>query len=347
MSQPNRNPESDPKDSLIERAIRAFESGGLQRPNPADVAGTMPRPAEMLQPQAQPEVAPPASVAPVAAPAPQLYSPEPAAQAFDPAPQVYAPAPAPAPVYQQAAAPRGSRFRVDASRLHAEGLIAPGSGITAHLEEFRIIKRQLLSQAQDMRRRGGTAASQRVLITSALPGEGKSFCAANLALVFAAEKDSDVLIVDFDSARNSVLSSFGLPAGPGLIDALANPSVDVRDCIMHTDIPGLSVLPGGRSTSSDNEYLSSARAQEVLDLLTEDAPNRIVLFDSPPALAASLPAELAKIVGQVVLVVKAEGTSQGAVQDAVSLVSACPNVQLLLNGVQFSPSGRRFGTYYK
>jgi len=331
MTQHKRNtvPSETPTDSLLERAIKAFESGGL-RPDPKDVAGSMPRPAEMLAPQA------PAPAAP--APAPEGYVPAPQPQVQQHAPQ------APAP---QAAVPQGRYCRIDRQSVRNAGLIVPDGGITGQLEEFRIIKRQLLVQADNLRRNGGGNVAQRVLVTSALPGEGKSFTAANLALSIAAEKDCDVLLVDFDSAKNSVLNGLGLPNGPGLIDAIADPSFDVRSCVITTDMPGLTVLPGGRSTSHDNEYMASARASLVLDQLAEGNPRRIVLFDSPPTLAASLPVELAKLVGQTVLVVAADSTNKSAIEDAVQLLSGCPNLQLLLNGVQFSPSGRRYGTYYR
>ena len=139
----------------------------------------------------------------------------------------------------------------------------------------------------------------------------------------------------------------GLPDGPGLLDALTDPKRDPADFVLGTDIPGLWVLPAGSSkTNADTEYLGSSRGGEVLDRLTQGAPHRIVLFDSPPALAASPAAALAKYVGQVMLVVRADQTGQGALEDAISLLSACPNIQLLLNGANFSPSGRKFGAYY-
>lgn len=130
------------------------------------------------------------------------------------------------------------------------------------------------------------------------------------------------------------------------MDALSDPDIDVADCVIGTDISGLWVLPAGSATASDSEYLSSSRTDVVLDHLTQGAPHRIVIFDSPPALAASPAAELAKYVGQAVLVARADRTGQGALEDAVSLLSGCPNIQLLLNAVHFSPSGRRFGSYY-
>ena len=310
-----------PAESLLERAVRAFGSGGLH-PDPGQVAATMPRPTDLL--------AMPAVVAPVAP-----VSPIPIAAA---SPVAQFPQPAPS---------QGRYCPINRDRLHEAGLIVPDGGITTQLEEFRLIKRQLLVQADNLRRAGGGATALRVLVTSALPGEGKSFCATNLALSIAAEKDCDVLLVDFDSAKNTVLTSLGLPNGPGLIDAIADPGLDVRNLVITTDLPGLSVLPGGRSTSQDNEYMASARAAEVLDRLAEGAPRRFVVIDSPPTLAASLPVELAKLVGQTVVVVAANRTNQSAIEDAVSLLSGSANLQLLLNGIQFSPSGRRYGSYYQ
>ena len=155
-----------------------------------------------------------------------------------------------------------------------------------------------------------------------------------------------MLLVDADFAKPSILSALGLPGGPGLMDALMDESVDVVDCVLGTDIPGLWVLPAGDTTNHDSEYLASSRTARVLDRLTQGAPHRMVIFDSPPALAASPAAELAKYVGQAVVIVRADRTGRGALEDAVSLLGACPNVQLLLNGAQFSPSGRRFGSYY-
>lgn len=249
---------------------------------------------------------------------------------------------------QAAAAPPPSRPRhaVDRKKLANAGMILPDGGPTAQLEEFRIVKRQLLGQVDDLRRLGSGPASQRIMISSPHPGEGKTFCSVNLAMSIAAEKEAEVVLVDLDLARSSALDMLGIQNGPGLMDALVDPQLDVRSLVIPTDIHGLSVLPGGRPTNSDAEYLASSRAPRVLDMLTQGAPRRILIIDTPPALAAMFPAEVAKLVGQVVLVVLADKTSNNAVQDAASLLAGCPNIQLLLNAVQFSPSGRRFGSYH-
>ena len=162
----------------------------------------------------------------------------------------------------------------------------------------------------------------------------------------AAERDSEVLLIDGDFAKPSILSAFGLPSGPGFMDCLANPSIRPEDLAIGTDIEGLWVLPCGNQTHSDSEYLASDRTAEVLDRLTLGSPNRIVIFDSPPALSASPAAELAKHVGQALLVARADRTGQAALEDACQLLSACPDIKLILNAAQFSPSGRNFGAYY-
>ena len=267
-----------------------------------------------------------------------------------------APKAAPQPVAAQAepaAAPsepmhfhEGKLHHIDRALLARHGLIQPEAQVTALFEEFRIVKRRVLASVRKAREAGSGAMAQRVLVCSPLPGEGKSFTAANLALAMAAEKDSEVLLVDADFAKPSVLSLFGLPRGPGFMDVLANPDIALEDCILSTDIAGLHVLPAGNHTNSDSEYLASSRTAEVLDMLTQGSPGRIVIFDSSPALAASPAAELAHHVGQAIVVARADRTGQGALEDALTLLSACPDLKLLLNAAHFSPSGRRFGAYY-
>jgi Mrp family chromosome partitioning ATPase len=326
--------------SLIERAVSSFDLGSFAPPPvPADLAPAPVKPGQRHRlPRPLAESAP----APVAEAAARVVAPPTVAEVVRSAPEPAAGAAA----TRTAAVFSVVRHPVDRAHLRDQGLIIPEGAVSALFEEFRIVKRHLLLQAAELRREGAGPASQRVLICSPHPGEGKTYCALNLALAMAAEKESEVLLVDADFAKPSVLSALGLPGGPGLMDALADPSLDVADCVVGTDIPGLWVLPAGDATTSDSEYLSTSRSAAVLDRLSEGAANRIVIFDSPPALAASPAAELAKFVGQALLVVRADQTGQGAVEDAVRLLSGCPNIQLLLNGVQFSPSGRRFGAYY-
>lgn len=306
--------------SLFERAEGMFGLGGYApAPVPRDLA---------LPVNRQPvRAAPPVVVEPVAAVA-------------------AAPAPARSPVARPQAGPRlelaGQPHPVDRASLAHHGLIIPDGPVTGLLEEFRIVKRQLLKAA----RADASGMARRILVCSPLPGEGKTFCATNLALAIAAERDCEVVLVDADVAKPSILSLLGLPRGPGLMDALANPAILLENCVIATDIAGLYVLPAGDQTNADSEYLAAAHTAEVLARLTQGAPDRIVIFDSPPALAASPAADLANHVGQALVVTRADRTGQSALEDALTLLSNCPDIKLLLNDAHFSPSGRRFGSYY-
>ncbi|PIW55132.1 MAG: capsular biosynthesis protein [Sphingomonadales bacterium CG12_big_fil_rev_8_21_14_0_65_65_10] len=243
----------------------------------------------------------------------------------------------------------GKPQALDRDLLHETGMIVPDGSVSALLEEFRIVKRELFAKSTMLRGSDDPRLrnkANRVLISSPLPGEGKTYCATNLALAIAAEKESEVLLVDADFAKPSVLSTLGLEGGPGLMDALVDRDMNIADCVIPTDVPGLNVLPAGRSTGSDTEYLTTRHARETIESLGRGAAQRIVIFDSPPALAASPAAELAKLVGQTLVVCRADTTGRSALEDTVSLLSGCKDIELLLNAVQFSPSGRRFGSYY-
>lgn len=251
-------------------------------------------------------------------------------------------APAAAPV----ARPRRSRHPVatiDRAGLRQHGLIVPGTAVTALAEEFRLVKRNLLTTAREI---ADAAKARAILICSAQPDEGKTFCAINLALSLAAERDVEVLLVDADFAKPDVFETLGVTReAPGVLDAIADPAIDVEDGIIDTDVPHLSVLGAGKRSNDDTELLASARAAEVLRRLTTANPNRIVVFDSPPALAASPAAVLAQHVGQTMLVVRADSTSESDLREAVTLLGACDHIGLVLNSVVFQPGGRRFGYY--
>jgi protein-tyrosine kinase len=314
--------------SLIERAAGTFDFRTFQAPVGLPAA---------------PAASATAAVAPATAEAATVAAPKRVPQ------KASAAQPASKPAFDSlppAQAFRGTFYPIDRRHLREQCLIEPDGPVNGLLEEFRIVKRQLLLTAAESRAGRSAPHGERIMVCSAHPGEGKTFCAVNLALSIAAEKDNEVLLVDADFAKPSVLSALGLPGGPGLMDALANPDLAVEDCIYGTDIPGFFVLPAGNSTGADTEYVASARTAQVLGRLTQHSPNRIVIFDSPPVLAASPASELASHVGQAVMVVRADTTGEAALRDAVNILSGCDDIKLLLNCTRFSPTGRRFGSYY-
>lgn len=270
-----------------------------------------------------------------------------AVEATRPAPVAPAPAPVPAAAkatYRSVARRSGT---VDREAMAEQGFILPDSGVSAVAEEFRIIKRQLLQTALAGQVEGsdGDPAARTILVCSAQPNEGKTFCAINLALSLATERDLEVILVDADVAKPEVLSTLGLEAGPGLIDAIIDPSVDLESCLIRTDIGSLSVLPAGSLAPEATELLASERAKALFEALSAPG-DRILILDSPPALAASAATALADRAGQIVMVVRADRTGESELREAVALIGAHVPVQLVLNNVSYNPGGTRFGSYY-
>ena len=235
---------------------------------------------------------------------------------------------------------------VDHELLREGGFIIPGAPPSALSEELRLVKRQLLLRALGGHKTDPVHNGRLILICSARPNEGKTFCSVNLALSMASETDIEILLVDADVAKPEILSTLGLPGGMGLMDALADPSIDAEQLVIRTDIPNLSVLPAGRQSNHDTELLASNRTRTLIDDLVARHPRRIVLFDSAPALAASPASVLALHVGQILLVVRADQTTESELRDALMLIDSCPNIQLMLNAVTFAGSNRKFGSYY-
>lgn len=234
---------------------------------------------------------------------------------------------------------------IDRALLAERGLLVPGAPVGALAEEFRLVKRHLLATARTVRANDPTLA-RAMLVCSARPDDGKTYCAINLAISLAAERDVEVLLIDADFAKPDVMDRLGLKEGPGLLDLLADSAMDAERYVVRTDIPHLTLLPCGTRSNGDTELLASKRTGEVIAALLAADERRILIFDSPPALAASPASVLANHVGQVMLVVRADRTSDGDLREAVTLLDGCDHIQLVLNAVAFAPGGRRFGTYY-
>ncbi|HZF44285.1 MAG TPA: AAA family ATPase [Sphingomonadaceae bacterium] len=230
---------------------------------------------------------------------------------------------------------------VDREALTARGFVLPDAPVGTLAEELRIVKRGLLAAV----RAKGAGKGQVVMICSARPDDGKTFTAVNLAMSLAGERDIETLLIDGDVAKPEVLSTLGLEGGAGLVDALADPFVDVEQLVIRTDVGNLSVLPAGRQAHDATELLASGRMAELLRDLTSARAERVILFDSPPALAASAASAIAGHAGQVVMVVRADQTSEADLREAVGLVAGCSDIKLVLNGAA-QPTGKKRFSYY-
>ena len=322
--------------SLIEKAAKRLEElrrSGANAPEDSSAAPALPQ---------DPPRAPPEHV-----PTPEALVREINARDAEPAPAaaVRAAKPRKPTAYRneglvKVAAP-ANLVEIDLARLKERGFVTPDEPQSLIADEFRVVKRRILSNAQGP---GGTGVKNGnlVLVASALQGEGKTFTAANLAISIAMEYDNTVLLVDGDVAHPSLPDLLGLPKSPGLLDVLTREDLDLDDAIRPTNIDGLSVLPAGTRNRRATELLASEKMALLLREMASRVPDRIIIFDSPPLLATTEARVLSTHMGQIVMVVAADATSQHAVRQALATIENCEVVLMLLN----KSAKTDVGTYY-
>jgi len=335
--------------SIIEKAARRIDkkaeaqaaspAAGLPADIPAVIEAEAVAAPAVAEPIRATVMAPPPTPAPQPAPV--------AAAAPDAAPVA---APAPAPVQElsvepavvmeaQPAKPRKHSTRkveLDLNRMRDMGMVTAAGGRTLLVEDFRIIKRPLIKRAF-AEPTPGQPPGNLIMITSSVPGEGKTFCAINLAMSIAMELDHTVLLIDADVARPSVLRTLGIPAQRGLMDILLDDKLDLADVMLRTNVDTLSILPAGTSTPRATELLASQTMKAFVYEIANRYPDRIVIFDSPPLLLTSEAHVLASHMGQIVLVVESETTTQHAVKESLRQLEGCSNVNMIYNKTREFP----------
>jgi receptor protein-tyrosine kinase len=237
--------------------------------------------------------------------------------------------PAPAPAQGM---PKGRTVNLSPTVMASKGIFLPsaGAGFVPTIEEFRLLKRHVLSTMARARATMGVQAN-RLLVTSACPGDGKTFTAINLALSLAFEHDRRVTLVDADSQRQSMVNYLGISVEKGWIDMLSGEPLSLEDIYLSTNIPNLGLIPSGKHAANMPELISSKAMQRFIESLHERDPDRIIIFDSLPCLVSNEPAIFSEKVGQVVFVVASDETKREEVQTALRLLTGCPNVGLVLN----------------
>jgi protein-tyrosine kinase len=237
-------------------------------------------------------------------------------------------------------------IRIHLEAIKARGFVTPDGEQSQIGQEFRLIKRPLLVNAFG-RGAPATKNGKRVMVTSAFPGEGKSFCAINLAISIAAEKDFKVILVDADVARPSIPRELGFECQGGLMDLLIDPNKTVADFVMSTNVKNLSILSAGKRHKQATEFLASASMTKLLDDLSKDFPDSILIFDSPPLLVTSESQVLASYMGQTILVVEAGRTPRETVSEALASIESNDIIGLVLNKSQNISAGSdyQYGGY--
>ena len=252
---------------------------------------------------------------------------------LDPAPAV-----AGKPAYKPEQIVSSSRLvELDLEAMAATGIVTPNAPRSQIGDQYRVIKRPLLSNA---RGKGVPILNHGnlIMVTSSLAGEGKSYTSVNLAMSIAAELDNTVMLVDADVARPSILKMLGLPPSPGLLDLLEG-KADMSSVLLRTNIDKLTVLPSGTPHGRATELLASEAMRLLLEDMAERYSDRIIIFDSPPLLLTTEARVLATQMGQIVMVVQADKTLRADVIHALSTIEACPVRMLLLNKSQTESIG--------
>jgi protein-tyrosine kinase len=294
--------------SIVERALRRLQNSGQARPP----GGTVVREPKALR---VPPVAPPVVAG---------------------APAVAAPA---------APAPRES-LPTTVESLRIAGVLPRPEHAERLADQFRRIKWPVLESVIGKHTTGGNAANV-VMVTSSVSGEGKTFSSLNLAMSIAWEKDFSVLLVDADVAKRHVTRAFGAEDRVGLTDLLTDPTRDPQSLVLGTGIRGLSFLPAGKRQELAPELFASQRMLDVIQALRSADPRRVVLFDTSPLLATNESQVLARAVDQVVLVVRAESTTQPMVLESVSLLDRSKEIRCILNQAQSTDLAEYYYGYGK
>ncbi len=217
------------------------------------------------------------------------------------------------------------------AQLKAAGMLTPDNSRSLIAEEYRAIKRPLLKNAFK------TSATDvihpnLIMVTSAIPGEGKSFTSINLAMSIAMELDHTVLLVEADVAKPAIARYLGLPENvKGLVDFLSDERMSLEEVLLPTNVPKLTLLRAGSFHHQATELLASQNMSRLIGELAERYADRVVIFDAPPMLVSSEAAVLSSLVGQIVMVVEYGKTPQRVVKDALHLIGHDKIVGVVLN----------------
>jgi len=294
--------------SIVERALRRLQSSGQGRPPTNGVL------------REQKPLRVPAAPVPVAAEAAVVVAP--------------------------VAPPPRQSLPAAIESLRGAGVLPLPEHAEVLADQFRRIKWPVLETVSAKRAADGNVANI-VMVTSSVSGEGKTFTSLNLALSIAWEKDFSVLLVDADVAKRHATRAFGADDRAGLTEILGDATRDPEELVLGTGIRGLTFLPAGKRQELAPELFASQRMLDVIRVLGGADPRRIVLFDTSPLLATNESQVLAKVVDQVVLVVRAELTTQPMVLEAVSLLDRSKEIRCILNQSHASELGEYYYGYGK
>ncbi len=234
----------------------------------------------------------------------------------------------------------GISLEVSVESLVEQGIQARGADRELIEQQFRRIKRPVLNTAFGKGMHDSENANV-IMVASALPRSGKTFCSFNLATSIAREKDVGAVLVDADVLKPNISRALGLQDHVGLIDYLVEDSISMDDILVATDFHGIVVVPAGRQHDDATELLASRRMTHFFGLLSERFSSRAIVVDTPPLLITNEAQVLAEHMGQIIMVIEAGQSDVESVTEALNTLNRSKPINAILNKAR----GRTFGDY--
>lgn len=226
-------------------------------------------------------------------------------------------------------------MKVDIEGLKEFGLQFPESDTELLGQQFRRIKRPVLNIGfGDLS--ANTENSNVIMVASALPKSGKTFCSYNLAASIARERDIGAVLVDADVLRPNASRAFGVEEKVGLIDYLLDPNITLDEILIGTDLHDIIIVPAGQQHEEATELLASQRMEHLVHELSVRFSARAIIVDTPPLLVTNEAHVVAKHMGQIVFVIEAGKTSQEAVVNALESLNQDKPINAIINKVRGS-----------
>lgn len=208
---------------------------------------------------------------------------------------------------------------------------------TIDAENFKILRSQLLFGKESERPR-------LIMVTSAFPGEGKTFVSANLAVSIAQGIDEYVLLVDCDLRRPDLHNMFGFSNRIGLSEYLSGKN-ELSELFLRTKIEKLSLLPAGTPSRNASELIASNKMKSLLDEIKNRYDDRFIILDTAPSQVLAEANVLANYVDGIILVVLGHKTPRGEVNKSIEGLGKEKILGIVFNG--FNQSYKAYGQYYK
>jgi len=224
--------------------------------------------------------------------------------------------------------------KIGARYKFSDSLVMISAPDSSDAENFKILRGQILFPREG-------EVPHCILVTSAFPGEGKTFVASNFAATLALSVDEYVLLIDADMRRAQVHRMFGFDNVRGLHDYLIGEK-DLDELVVKTGIEKLSILPAGRTPRNPSELLSSNMMARFLEEARETQKDRFIIIDAPPSHITAEAKFLSKYVDGIIFVVMANKTPRKDIAKAIENLGRDKVLGVVFNGYNQARKG-----YYK